>query len=256
VAGVNRYQQQEIIMSKEIENFKEPASNTASLIQAIERAAMNPEVDIEKMERLLQMQITIMDRQAAQEFNQSMNKVQAQMVRVAADANNSQTRSKYASYAALDRAMRPIYGEHGFSLIFATEEAQQPEFVRVTCEVGHVSGCVKVYHIDVPADGKGAKGGDVMTKTHAVGAATSYGARYLLKLIFNIAIGEDDIDGNTIEVKTLISAEDKSRLETKIAAVKADLPRFLKAYKIKSLDELPASKLADAVRKLNQKVTV
>ncbi len=48
----------------------------------------------------------------------------------------------------------------------------------------------------MPADGKGAKGGDVMTKTHAVGAAKSYGKRYLLKDIFNIAIGEEDTDGN------------------------------------------------------------
>jgi hypothetical protein len=44
------------------------------------------------------------------------------------------------------------------------------------------------HRIDMPADGKGAKGGDVMTKTHAMGAAASYGQRYLLKLIFNIAV--------------------------------------------------------------------
>jgi hypothetical protein len=48
----------------------------------------------------------------------------------------------------------------------------------------------------MPSDGKGAKGGDVMTKTHATGAAESYGMRYLLKMIFNIAIGEEDNDGN------------------------------------------------------------
>ena len=48
----------------------------------------------------------------------------------------------------------------------------------------------------MPADGKGAKGGDVMTKTHATGAAVSYGMRYLLKMIFNVAVGEDDTDGN------------------------------------------------------------
>ena len=36
-----------------------------------------------------------------------------------------------------------------------------------------------------------------MTKTHAVGSAMSYGVRYLLKLVFNVAVGEDDDDGNT-----------------------------------------------------------
>jgi hypothetical protein len=50
----------------------------------------------------------------------------------------------------------------------------------------------------MPADGKGAKGGDVMTKTHAIGAAVTYGKRYLLGMIFNIAVGGDvDDDGNS-----------------------------------------------------------
>jgi hypothetical protein len=38
-----------------------------------------------------------------------------------------------------------------------------------------------------------------MTKTHAAGAAMSYGMRYLLKMIFNVAVGEDDRDGNEVE---------------------------------------------------------
>jgi hypothetical protein len=67
--------------------------------------------------------------------------------------------------------------------------------VCVTCHVSHRGGWGADYRIDMPADGKGAKGGDVMTKTHAVGSATQYGMRYLLKMIFNVAIGEDD-DGN------------------------------------------------------------
>ena len=45
-------------------------------------------------------------------------------------------------------------------------------------------------------NGKGAKGGDVMTRTHATGAALSYGMRYLLRMIFNVAVGEGDTDGN------------------------------------------------------------
>jgi hypothetical protein len=59
----------------------------------------------------------------------------------------------------------------------------------------------------MPADGKGAKGGDVMTKTHATGAAMSYGMRYLLKMIFNVAIGEDDKDGNAPEQRTATAPE-------------------------------------------------
>src|SRR4029079_17827861 len=71
-----------------------------------------------------------------------------------------------------------------------------PQWVRVLCYVTHNAGHSRTYHVDMPADGKGAKGGDVMTLTHASGAALSYGMRYLLKMVWNIAVGEDDRDGN------------------------------------------------------------
>jgi hypothetical protein len=46
--------------------------------------------------------------------------------------------------------------------------------VRVVCYVA-AHGHERKHHIDLPADGKGAKGGDVMTKTHATMSAITYG---------------------------------------------------------------------------------
>jgi len=122
---------------------------------------------------------------------------QARMGRVSADAINPQTRSKYATYAQLDRHLRPIYTTHGFSLSFNAGTDAPEGYVRVLCYVSHSAGHTRTYQCDMPADGKGAKGNDVMTKTHASGSAMSYGMRYLLKLIFNVAVGEDDDDGNS-----------------------------------------------------------
>ncbi len=84
---------------------------------------------------------------------------------------------------------------------FDTGEGAAAGWVRVLCYVTHSAGFARTYHADMPADGKGAKGGDVMTVTHAVGAAMSYGMRYLLKMIFNVAVGEDDRDGNEPQQK-------------------------------------------------------
>jgi hypothetical protein len=64
----------------------------------------------------------------------------------------------------------------------------------------------------MPADGKGAQGGDVMTKTFATGAGMSYGARYLLKFIWNIAVGEDDPEAST-------GTADKDWLQTQIEEI-------------------------------------
>jgi hypothetical protein len=171
-------------------------ADASSVMALIDRAARDPNVDIDKMERLMGMAERMSARQAEQAFNEAMNAAQAELQPVAANADNPQTHSKYASYTALDREVRPIYSRHGFSLSFNTAEGAPAEHVRLVCKVRHRDGHTEPYHVDMPADGKGAKGGDVMTKTHAAGAAMSYGQRYLLKLIFNIAVGVDD-DGNS-----------------------------------------------------------
>ena len=171
-----------------------PADAT-SIMTVIDRAASDPKTDVEKLTGLLNLYERITARSAEQAFHDAMNAAQEELRPVAADASNPQTKSKYASYPALDHAVRPLYSRHGFSLSFNTADGAPPDYVRVVCRVAHREGHKEIYHVDMPADGKGAKGGDVMTKTHAVGAAMSYGQRYLLKLIFNMAVGEDD-DGN------------------------------------------------------------
>lgn len=173
-----------------------PISEATAIVQMIERAALNPAVDVDKMERLLLMQERVMGREAERAFNEAISLAQAELSPVATDAANPSTKSRYASYAALDRAVRPVYVRYGLALTFGTEDCPIADHVRVSCRLTHRDGHSRDYHIDMPADGKGAKGGDVMTKTHATGAAMSYGQRYLLKLIFNIAVGDDD-DGNS-----------------------------------------------------------
>lgn len=173
------------------------------ILVMIQSAARDPEADVEKMERLMAMYERQQDKHAEAAFNKAMNSAQRSITRVAADASNKQTSSKYASYAALDRALRPVYTECGFSLSFDETESPKPDHIRVLCYVSHEAGHTRTYHKDMPADGKGAKGGDVMTKTHAAGAASSYGMRYLLKGIFNVAIGEDDTDGNVPEAELI-----------------------------------------------------
>jgi hypothetical protein len=169
--------------------------------QIFERLARDPNVDVDRLERLIQMHERATARVAQEQFNAAMTAAQKEMRSVAPDAYNPQTKSRYASYEALDRALRPIYTAHGFGLSFNTGESSVADSVLVLCKVSHAGGHAEVYHIVIPADGKGAKGGDVMTKTHATGAAVSYGMRYLLKMIFNVAVGEADDDGNTASVK-------------------------------------------------------
>lgn len=172
---------------------QEPAESSALLF---ERLARDPNISVEKIERLMALWERAEARKAEAAFNAAMSTAQKAMRPVDTDATNSQTNSRYASYEALDLALRPIYTEHGFGLSFDTGDSPFPEQVRVLCYCTHTGGYSRTYKLDMPADGKGPKGGDVMTKTHATGSAMSYGQRYLLKMIFNVAVGKEDDDGN------------------------------------------------------------
>lgn len=226
------------------------AGRSDGLLQVIQSAAANPEVDIDKMERLYAMYERIKSKEAEAAFNSAMSAAQGEMGRVSADATNPQTRSRYASYGHLDAALRPIYTRHGFALSFDTETAVA-EVLRVKCRVTHSAGFSREHAIDMPADGKGAKGGDVMTKTHATGAAASYGMRYLLKLIFNVAIGETDDDGNGKPQAETISRETQlTPLLEAIAKAGMTAEKFCNGYGIGAVVDLPAAKFDRAMQLL------
>lgn len=167
-------------------------SDADNIMHLISRLAADPTIDIDRVERFMEMHERVKARDAYQAFADAMSAAQAEMGPIATDRHNSQTKSRYASYAALDTAVRPIYVKHGFSLTFNTDPDAPADHMRLRCKVMHRDGHCESYQVDMPADGKGAKGGDVMTKTHAAGSAMSYGQRYLLKMIFNLSVGDDD----------------------------------------------------------------
>jgi hypothetical protein len=161
----------------------------------IERAMFTPDFDVEKLKALFDVRESEEMRRAEKAFNTAMVRAQSEMTPVVADASNPQTRSKYATYAALDRAIKPHYTAHGLAPSFGTEPLTEPGMMRIVGILGHLDGFGRRYQIDMPIDTKGARGGDVMTRTHATGSALTYGKRYLLIAMFNLAI-EDDDDGN------------------------------------------------------------
>lgn len=196
-----------------------------------------------------------LEREAAEmAFNEAMSAAQKEISVVAANMTNTQTKSRYADYAQLDRALRPVYSKHGFALSFDEEEIAKPEYVRIVCYVSHTAGHTRKYHRDMPADGKGARGGDVMTKTHAAGAAGSYAMRYLVRGIFNVAVGEDDRDGNSPAGDgEPISAEQLAIVRGLIDETGSDIERFCRYFKIDALPDLPATQFDRALASLNAK---
>ncbi len=196
-----------------------------NLVSVIERAASNPDVDVDKMERLMQMQERILDRNAAQAFNADMVAAQSKMPKVVSRSRNDQTSSYYAKLDAIIVEGSPVWTEHGFSLSFGEADCPHEGMTRVVCDVRHRDGhCVR-YHRDLPLDDKGIKGSINKTLTHASGSTVSYARRYLTCMIFNIATGDDN-DGNKPKVEP-ISSEQALELDAFIDENELDRTKIL-----------------------------
>ncbi len=212
---------------------------TTSLLHVLGRAMTDPSIEVEKVERYAALYERAIAREDEIIFNHAMKMAQSEMRHVAADANNPQTKSKYATYAALDSKVRPIYSKHGFSLSFYTGEGAPEGCIRIVCKVA-CGGHTERPYIDMPADGKGAKGGDVMTKTHATGAGVTYGRRYLLSMIFNLVIGEDNDGNDAGEAIPRVTQEQADYLRDLIEANGKDRAAFLKWAKAERVEDIRA----------------
>ncbi len=153
-----------------------PASHLAestAIIQVIERAALNPDVDIDKMERLLQMQERVMDRQAMMAYSAAMAAMQT---------NNG----CYATLEDIVDTVRPIMQKHGFAVSFRIQT--QERGIQITGVLMHKDGHREETSMLLPADISGNK-----NAVQAFGSSTSYGKRYVLSALLNITTrGQDD----------------------------------------------------------------
>lgn len=171
-------------------------SESTQMLSVITEAAQNPDIDANKLEKLLGIHERICSRQAENEYNSAMAACQIAIPVIAKQAENKQTHSTYAKLDAINKAIRPVIADHGFALSFATDDSPLADHVRITCDVMHTAGHSKHHFVDIPRDDTGAKGAPTKTATHGVGSSISYGRRYLALLIFNIELTDEDNDGN------------------------------------------------------------
>ena len=225
----------------------------SSMVSMIERIMVDPSLPIERVEQAFAFYQKVQADQARKDFTASMVAAQAEMEPVRKDATNPQTRSKYATFEALDAAARPIYSKHGFAPTYRTEISDKLEHVRVVMCLMHIGGHEREYQIDMPADGKGAKGGDVMTKTHATGSAFSYGKRYVFGGAFNLITTEKDDDGNAAGQGPPITEDQVIALRDFIIGTESDETLFCRFLKIAKLSDLPASRFGAAMASLQKK---
>jgi hypothetical protein len=171
-------------------------SAPGTLIEFLARAVRDPSIDVHKLEAIYRMQREIVADDRRVQFHDAMSAVQGEILPVARNAYNDQTKSKFATLEAVDVAIRPIYTAHGFRLSFTETPSDAPE-MRITCLCSR-SGHEETYFLSALSDTVGPQGKPNKTNVQGVGSSVSYLRRYLTYMIFNVAL-RDDNDGNRIK---------------------------------------------------------
>ncbi|WP_280563520.1 MULTISPECIES: ERF family protein [unclassified Chromohalobacter] len=171
--------------------------DSTAIIQVIERAALNPDVDIDKMERLLQMQERVLDRQALMAYSAAMAAMQTELPSIAerGQGNNGH----YATLEDIVDTVRPIMQKHGFAVSFRIQT--QERAIQVTGVLMHQDGHREETSMLLPADVSGNK-----NAVQAFGSSTSYGKRYVLCALLNITTRGQDDNGHAAVSVTRVTA--------------------------------------------------
>jgi hypothetical protein len=166
-----------------------------AMLGFLQRAVSDPGFDVNKFEVVLAAVREEQAKHAEREFYRSMSAAQGEMEPIRKDAINPQTRSKYARFEAVDGHLRPIYTRHGFSVSYRTGTPSRPGAVRMICTVAHEAGHSVEAELEAGLDGQGAQGKANKTDVQATGSTVSYLRRYILNMVFNVALATDDDDG-------------------------------------------------------------
>lgn len=219
------------------------SNESAAVMTMIERVAINPDIGIEKLEKMLDMQERILDRNAKQSWASSFARMQKDMPMITENGeikHNGKLISKYALWEDVNEAIRPVLCQYGFGLSFRIK--QDNSHIIVTAILSHEEGHSEETCITLPADGSGSKNG-----VQSIGSSVSYGKRYTGCAILNISTGGEDNDGNEY-----ITTEQAADLDTRLRKANC-LKSFLTRYGIENVTFLPSGKYAEAIQLLKQK---
>lgn len=222
-----------------------PPDNAMALM--IERLVMDPNVPIDKLERMLAMQERIVAEGARAAFSAAFAAASAQFPNIPLNGRGDKNKA-YALLKDIMGLTRPVLSRHGLALSFAVNS--EGATVKVTAELMHVAGHSKTTSIDLPKDQSGSK-----NAVQAVGSSQTYGQRYTAQAILGLSLGEDtEDDGKAAGAGSTISADEFFELRNLIDSTGADEAKFCEYLKVPNIEMLPKAMFAQAVSALRKKL--
>lgn len=223
--------------------------DTSLILAGIARAAMDPAVDVAKLERLLAIQEKLLADQRKTAYATAMARLQEKLPQITKagvilNKDGTTVRNHFAKLEDIDTQIRPICAEEGFSFSVDTEAGHGG--TKYTLTISHRDGHSEARSIVLPLDAHPAR-----SAAQNVGSTLSYARRYMLMMALNIVTR--DIDNDGAGESEPITAEQASALRAGLAEAGGNEARFLNWIAAKSFEEIPVANYARAAKFIEDK---
>jgi hypothetical protein len=236
-------------------------ANGEGEITSILRLAVEKQVPVETLERLVALQERMSDRAAAAEFAQALADFQAECppirkTETAEIVGRDQGRKFTYRFAPLDeiaRTIRPLLHRRGLS--YSWDQKIDKGLLECTCKLLHVNGHFQTSTFTVPTESSSG----AMSPAQKNGSALTFARRYSLTAVLGLTSTEDDSDAAPPRSTDPITPDQIADLENRMEEVGADPARFmtylcsLTGRKILHLDDLYADEHGKAAAALEAK---
>jgi hypothetical protein len=218
-----------------------PSDSPFRVLGLIERIALDPHADVEKLDRMVAMYEGLRAKEAELAYNAAKGRILKKLARIKIVKNRSVLSEidrgkrqkvvfeafRYAPLEEIDQHLRPLLAEEEMDLSYSDEPWEAGGIV-IRGRLKHLpSGHYEDSFMPAPLDTTGGK-----SNVQAVGSTNSFLRRYVACNIFNIVVVGDDDDGSGgtvegVQAKSILDLMKKAKVG----------PKFLKYMGAKSEEE-------------------
>lgn len=209
-----------------------------------QRVALDQSIDIERLDKIIQMERESQRHEAERLFNSALADMQPELPAVQARGRGDKN-AKYGKLEDIQAAIRPALQKHGFAVRFKVHDAENA--LTVECILSHKAGHSDSDRITLPYDKTGSKN-DVQAR----GSTVSYGKRYTLCNILNIQVGGEDDDGAGGKGET-VGPKEMTEIDALLKRWGGDRQSFFDYLKVDGMADIPLKQFDYVKKTLTQK---
>lgn len=226
------------------------ATGTKTMQNAILEIAQRSDIDPERLEKFLNLQVQLEDRQNAQAFNEAFAKFQeaCPIIQKTKKVSYGQTNYDYASLDEMVHQIKPIMGRNGLG--FSFDIKQVDSLMNLVTTITHKDGHSKTFNYFFDQMDSGGKMNDSQRRKSAL----TYAKRSALENALGIVTAGEDDDARRA-VDNPITNEQLEKIYSLMTTTDTTEKNLLSYLKIENLGLLSEVDAKKTINSLNGKRT-